>query len=161
MKRRAHLKRSLPGRNLQRRVAWKRFCFKWEAFQPSSLAGLPAAKRTAIAASGGQNSVQTVFPPLYPCQWHALATAAAVRRKPTLLDVRRSRCHLGSKRVLFLLTFLPYDFIVCCRGLSQGLRWVTSSMSDFLLCVIRLYQTLNCHWQIRGGGTRGGDKRLS
>lgn len=61
-------------------------------------ASFPAPKITA-SQQAWENSVQRVFPPLYPCLWRAFARAAAMHRKPTLLDVRRSRCHWGTKRV--------------------------------------------------------------
>lgn len=76
--------------------------------------------------------------------------AYLVRRPPELLSFGQ-----WGPVALFLLMLVLCDFIVRCRGLCQGLHWVTSPISDFLLCVIRLSQTLNCHWQIRGGGTRG------
>lgn len=161
MKRRARLKCSLQGRNLQHRVACKTplFWFKWETFQPSSsLASLPPPKITAIAASEGQNSGAESVPTATDlslarfCQSCSRAQEAYLaRRPPEPLPFGQQ-----ARGVLLLLTFAPYDFIVCCRGLCQDLHWVTSPLSDFLLCVIRLSQTLNCHWPIRGGRDMGG-----
>lgn len=105
----------------QRSIKRPLFWFKWETFQPSSLAILPTPKIPAIAAGEEQNSVQKALPPLSPCHWHTFTRASAVRRRPTLLDVRRSCRHLASKCVvLFLLTFVSCDFIVRCRGAVSG-----------------------------------------
>lgn len=162
MTRHAHPKSSPLGRHFLRRgnVAWKCFCFDWSGnvFSPSCLASLPAPKITVIAASEAQKSTQRafpVFPPLRACHQRAFARAAVKRTKAYLLRRPPEPLSFGVRaRVVIVDAGAVRLYRVPCRASGSALGDLSHLWLP-VVCNQVVPDPLNCHWQIRGGGTWG------
>lgn len=139
------------------------FCFRWESFQPV-LFGQPSSSQNNSYRSERGTEQRAESVPSVPNTSSRFRRSCSPTQRAYLVSRPPEPPSFGveARGVLLLLTLVPSDFIMRC-SVCQGLLWVTSPISDFLLCVIRLSQTLSTATdKSEGVGTQeGGDKRPS